>query len=163
MKMEWNPFDASYQQAITFIPDGEEDNYDSAEAYRYKKAIINEGFNVIKSMEGSEYNFVDSASDELLASEEVAKTYGWSVLMERRIRETGTVDVMPALLYQESEANRRNTLYTDISNYIRQAAAQFISGELDPETDYESYLNTLKQMKLEELIQIEQAAYDRMY
>ena len=70
---------------------------------------------------------------------------------------------MPALLYQESEANRRNTLYTDISNYIRQAAAQFISGELDPETDYESYLNTLKQMKLEELIQIEQAAYDRMY
>nr|WP_304956241.1 extracellular solute-binding protein [uncultured Acetatifactor sp.] len=163
VKMEENPFDASYQQAITFIPDGEEDNYDSAEAYRYKKAIINEGFNVIKSMEGSEYSFVDSASDELLASEEVAKTYGWSVLMERRIRETGTVDVMPALLYQESEANRRNTLYTDISNYIRQAAAQFISGELDPETDYESYLNTLKQMKLEELIQIEQAAYDRMY
>lgn len=162
-KLEENTFDSRYLNATTFIPEGEEGNYDSAEAYRYKKAIINEGFNMVKSMEGTEYAFVDGTTDDILAKDEVLLQYGWSVLMERRMREIGVTDVFPALVYEDEEADRRSTLKTDISSYISQATAQFISGEMDVEKDYEGYLNKLNQMGLEELLQIEQTAYDRMY
>ena len=83
--------------------------------------------------------------------------------MERRMRETSTVDVMPNLSYNEDEVDRVTTIKTDLGNYTGQAIAQFISGEMDPETDWDSYINTLNQIGLEELLEIEQEAYNRAY
>lgn len=163
IRMEAVEFDPSFEVAVNIIPEGEEDNYESPEMYRYQKAEINEGFNVVKSMVGTEYDFVNAATDELLNDDEVLNTYGWSILMERRMRETSTVDVMPNLSYNEDEVDRVTTIKTDLGNYTGQAIAQFISGEMDPETDWDSYINTLNQIGLEELLEIEQEAYNRAY
>ena len=48
-----------------------------------------------------------------------------------------------------------------ITTYLKQARAQFITGELDLDKDWDTYVNTLNQMNLGRLLEIEQAAYDR--
>ena len=45
--------------------------------------------------------------------------------------------------------------------YLQQAKAQFITGELDVDQDWDTYVNTVEQMNASRLLEIEQAAYDR--
>ena len=52
---------------------------------------------------------------------------------------------------------------TDITSYIQLAKSQFIIGELDIDKDWDTYTQTLEQMGLSRLVEIEQAAYDRMF
>ena len=68
---------------------------------------------------------------------------------------------VPALTYTDAEATERATLYADISNYLLTAKAQFITGELDIDSDWDAHLEKLNQMGLERILEIDQAAYDR--
>lgn len=134
----------------------------SQEEYRYKKALINEGFNVLKFYTGSTYQVLADMSDSDLVSDAPALN-DWSAHMERGRRKLGRVDEFPSLIYTDEELERRNTLTTDVIIYIEQAFGQFVVGELDIDTEWDSYLKTLERIGLSELLEIEQAAYDRMY
>ena len=52
-------------------------------------------------------------------------------------------------LKPEEETKERATLVTDISNYLNTTKAQFITGELDIDADWDEHLKKLKEMGLE--------------
>jgi hypothetical protein len=65
------------------------------------------------------------------------------------------------IIFTQDEQATLNELTPDIDTYINEQSAQFIlNGVTDG--DWDAYVNTLKQMKIEECIAIYQAAYDRL-
>ncbi len=133
----------------------------SGEEYRYKKAIINEGFNIIRQFAGTQYPMILAANDEQL--EQMLPLYGWAVrLAQDGIDRCTVVDTFPGLLYNEDESTTRTQLYTDIKLYLNTMQAQFITGQVNLESDWDAYLKQLDTMGLSRLLEIEQAAYDRL-
>ena len=139
------------------------EGYASQEEFRYKKAVINGGFQIVSGIKGTQYDVIMNASDKLLQAP-LLNLYGWAVLLEQRMREDGMnkVDVFPGLVYTSEEAANRSTLVTDITSYLKTAKAQFITGEAAIDTGWDTYINTLNQMGLKDALAIEQAAYDRL-
>lgn len=74
--------------------------------------------------------------------------------------DTGTIYTALANCSTKAE---RSTLITDINNYHKIAYTQFINGELDIDADFDAYVAELEKIGLDRLLEIEQAAYDRMY
>lgn len=138
------------------------EGYSSSEEYRYKKATMNEAFNVYGTGSGYQYELMDKATDADLDT--LLPTYGWLALVEEGHRRVDqVVETFPALVYTSEESQRRATIYTDISSYLGTMRTQFITGEADIESGWEQHIATVNQMGLEEYLQIEQSAYDRMY
>ena len=71
------------------------------------------------------------------------------------------VDSYPVVSYTTEEIEERSPIYKDLTTYLQQAKAQFITGELDVDQDWDTYVNTVEQMNASRLLEIEQAAYDR--
>ena len=93
----------------------------------------------------------------------MVKTYGWAVLVEQGLRETeATYTPLSTLSYTKEEARERATLVTDIKSYVEQMTTQFITGEADLESDWDTYVKTLENMKLSRWVEIDQTAYDRV-
>ena len=139
--------------------------YTSQEDYKLNKVLLNQVFGPYASRSvGTHYRLLLTASDEAIFGDAAVNERGWSVLVERGRRAEGVVEtnVFPALIYLPEEAEARATLVTDISNYVQTAAADFIIGKLDLENDWDSYIATLNGMKLDELLEIENAAYSRL-
>ena len=89
--------------------------------------------------------------------------YGWAVrLAQDGIDRCTVVDTFPGLLYNEDESTTRTQLYTDIKLYLNTMQAQFITGQVNLESDWDAYLKQLDTMGLSRLLEIEQAAYDRL-
>ena len=141
------------------------DGFASAEEYRYKKALINEGFNIMRVYIGSFYQYLhEKAKDTVLT--DVANftplNFGWAVMVETGVYRNAKikkVDSFPGLVYNAKVTERRASLATDITLYLKTMRASFISGEIDIDAKWSEYLATLKQMGLEELLKIEQDAY----
>lgn len=144
--------------ATLYQPDG----YASQEEFRTQKGVINGGFQFISPIAGTQYAVIRAATDEQLENILLSQ-YGWAVLLEQRLREEGmkTVPVFPNLVYTEEESSTRSTLFTDISTYLKTVKAQFITGEVDIDSGWDTFISTLDQMGLKEILAIEQAAYDR--
>lgn len=72
-----------------------------------------------------------------------------------------TVDRFPdALLkYINEENTRMANILTDINNYVEQMRAKFITG-VEPFSSWDNYIETIKNMGIEEVLKIKQAAYD---
>ena len=51
-------------------------------------------------------------------------------------------------------------LWTDIDLYISECRAKFISGEMSVENDFDSYIETLKSMGMDRVVEIKQATLD---
>lgn len=54
-----------------------------------------------------------------------------------------------------------SALMSDISTYLTETIPQFVNGTLDVETQWDSYIETLVSMGIEDCIAYKQAAYDR--
>ena len=76
-------------------------------------------------------------------------------------RQVKTCADYPQVTYTTAEQEERAVLLTDITNYIQTMKAQFIIGETDIETGWDTYLKTLNSMGLQRLLEIEQQVYDR--
>lgn len=161
---EMSPSAVDESQMVVSALNLDEANYSSAEEYRYRKGIINEGFNVRRFYYGSIYQVMAAMTDEQV-NEAISEgvIYDWSASMEAGRRELTAVDVFPTLVYTADESDRLNTLKTDITMYVEQACGQFITGELDIEENWNTYISTLESNGLDEIVAIEQAAYDRAY
>ncbi|MDD6682507.1 MAG: extracellular solute-binding protein [Clostridiales bacterium] len=77
------------------------------------------------------------------------------------VRQVKTCPDYPQVTYTTAEQDERAVLLTDITNYIQTMKAQFIIGETDIETGWDTYLETLNSMGLQRLLEIEQQVYDR--
>ncbi len=147
---------------VSMAVNPDENTYTSAEEYRYKKSVINEGMNVRSVYYSTMYQVLGDMSDEDLAMDIVLEKNGWQTLVERGRRQLTAVDEFPSLVYTQEEADRRSTIMTDIKMYTKQAYGQFVTGELDIDKDWDTYIQTLEQNGMTELMDIEQAAYDRV-
>lgn len=71
------------------------------------------------------------------------------------------LDPMPQLSYTLEEQNRIDKLTPDIETYVDEMKTKWILGAADVEKTYDDYLQTLKDMGIEELINVKQKAYER--
>ena len=139
------------------IPDG----YTSGEEFRYKGAILNEALNLVEKNIDRQAMF--ESDREVLEKPEFVEKYGWAarVIDAFKSDDVTGVEAYPVVSYTSDEVEERGAVYKDITTYLKQARAQFITGELDLDKDWDTYVNTLNQMNLGRLLEFEQAAYDR--
>lgn len=67
---------------------------------------------------------------------------------------------MPQITLTKKEASKKSKIMSDITNYCNENTVKFILGS-KPIDEFDSFIATLKDMGIEEAIQIEQDAYDR--
>jgi putative aldouronate transport system substrate-binding protein len=70
---------------------------------------------------------------------------------------------VPPFSYTTDEASEFGQLRSQINTYVTERFARFITGDLDIERDWDSYLSEFKALGLDRYIEIMQAAYDRQY
>ncbi len=68
---------------------------------------------------------------------------------------------MPTLSLTKDESVERSSIKTDIETFAKEQTTQMITGVLDVETNWDSYISTIQSMGIEDAIAITQAAYDR--
>lgn len=66
----------------------------------------------------------------------------------------------PQVYFTNEEQQTMNPIIADVRTYVEQMEAKFISGNT-PLSEWDNYVNTLKNMKADQLVQIYQQAYDR--
>lgn len=63
--------------------------------------------------------------------------------------------------FTTAESEDYQIIFSDLETYSSQAALQFITGEKDVEADWDSYLADLESLRMSELTELCQKAYDR--
>ncbi|MGI6183452.1 MAG: extracellular solute-binding protein [Candidatus Fimadaptatus sp.] len=69
-------------------------------------------------------------------------------------------NVVPPLYYSEEDASEMAMLQTNINTYVEECIAKFIVGQMDIESDWETFQNELKNMKIDRYLEIIQNTYD---
>lgn len=69
-------------------------------------------------------------------------------------------EIWPSFTYTEEESADITILEADLDKYISEMQAAFITGEQDFD-QWDSYVETVENMKLDEYMEIQQAAYER--
>ncbi len=68
---------------------------------------------------------------------------------------------MPNLSYTDEEADEYAALMGDINTYLDETISQFVTGEMDVDTQYDEVVHTLKDMGAERALEINRAAHKR--
>ena len=74
---------------------------------------------------------------------------------------TGEYAMSTQLVMTTEEGVRYGELNGDIVTYLYESIAKFITGEMDLDGDYDAFIENLHTLHIDELIEIEQAMYDR--
>lgn len=75
---------------------------------------------------------------------------------------TDSTMAMPTTLsYSVDESEKIAEVSTDLCTYVSESIPRFITGELSVDTDWDTYIDTLNTMKIQEAITAYQSAYDR--
>lgn len=138
-------------------------NYATVDTWRVQKAVMAEAFNVKNVNKGTIYDLLAHCKEEDLLSEPVWELTSLNAMREEatRMEEYKFISPpFPVVTYNEEEAAERAPLYTDISNKLTAAKADFITKGVTDEK-WDQYLKELEQMGLDKLLSIEQSAYDR--
>lgn len=137
------------------------EGYETTEEYRIQKAVASNALTVLKPEKGF-WEMIENIDEAELLSDEVLQVASVNAVQEKTFR-SGKYKVIkkfPNLRYSEEVLEERTTIRTDIINYLKTASAQFITGEMDVDKDWDTYLEQLESLKLSRLMEIEQAAYD---
>lgn len=135
-------------------------------SYRINEALPWDAFALVKADTGTIYTALANCSTkEEMYADDLYAASGINAGKAVSFLEGGLVEKMdvPDLAYTAEEGSERSTLITDINNYHKIAYTQFINGELDIDADFDAYVAELEKIGLDRLLEIEQAAYDRMY
>ena len=104
---------------------------------------INVGIQLTEFVQDKNHPTGVAAVDAWVANQEASKHY------------------YPLVSFTDDEAKEKTNLETAISTYVQESSMKFLIGDMDIETDYDEFINTLKSMQIERLIEIYQTAYDR--
>lgn len=66
-------------------------------------------------------------------------------------------------LEEDADAEQFATLQTSLQEYVKTSMAQFITGELSLDKDWDTYVSTLESYNVETYTQLYQKAYDLYY
>ncbi len=69
-------------------------------------------------------------------------------------------EIIPMLRLPQEKLEQRANIFTDLTNYVAEMKAKWVTGEMDVDESWEEYVKTLKAMGAEEYVQIYQEAYD---
>ena len=75
----------------------------------------------------------------------------------------GPGEFVPPLSFTGDEIDEYSEMMSSIGTYWRECTTLFILGEMNLDTDWDSYLKTLNEMGLEKYLSVVQGAYDRVY
>lgn len=122
------------------------------------KGYSAEGLNYyFKGHNWATYAYSDTACHaNLLKSPEAAairEQYGDDPLLDSAF-------YLPSISLTEEETDTKSTIMTDIDTYVDEMVLKFIIGT-EPLSNWDAYVSTIMGMGLEEVIAVEQAAYDR--
>ncbi len=70
-------------------------------------------------------------------------------------------EALPVLSWTDTESTERATYLADILPYVEQYRAAVAVGDKDLDATWDEYVDTLKKMQMDRLVEIDQAAYDR--
>ena len=113
---------------------------------------------MVEVSEGYARNFLLPRKLAIAATADAINTMN---LKEKARRAVKCCDDFPLLVYTADETAERASLLADIQTYIKTMKAQFIIGETDIDSNWDTFINTLNGMRLQRLLEIEQQAYDR--
>lgn len=68
---------------------------------------------------------------------------------------------LPAMAMTEEEKETISTIKADTDAYVNQYLAKVVTGQMDLEASWDEYVDTLKAMRLDEMIEIYRTVYDR--
>jgi putative aldouronate transport system substrate-binding protein len=68
--------------------------------------------------------------------------------------------IMP--VYTGAEIAQYAEMRTNVHNYVNQCMAQFATGQMDPERDWDTYLDNLKKLGADELLELDRRVMARM-
>lgn len=140
----WKWKDAEKTQWEKILPEG----YTNTEEFRAGKVSPAAGSTVPGKID-AEYILKLDAKHVMNLDKEVEKAYIPHVK-----------DVYPLVSLTVEEQKRVGILETDLDTYLDQMEAKFITGA-EPLANWDQYVGTLKQIGVDELLRIHQAAYDR--
>ena len=132
-------------------------------AWNYDEFGIPQGFTAEDPLDGSisEWHTYEDCWDEGLEGK-------WTATAAEGIRlwgEAGTEGRIPGngrfLFYTTEEAEVRANKLTDIETYVDEMHLKFITGQTSLD-EFDAYIEQLKAMGVEELIAVQQAAYERL-
>ena len=66
------------------------------------------------------------------------------------------------LLFTTAENERWAETRTNLKNYVYQAMAQFATGQLDVDRDWDAYVRSIKALGSDQMLAADRAAYARM-
>lgn len=69
-------------------------------------------------------------------------------------------ETWPRPYYTTEDSSRVNEILTDITTYVEQMKANFITGKTDIDAEWDNYIAKLKKLGAEEYLEINQRAYD---
>lgn len=78
---------------------------------------------------------------------------------EKKLFPYGQV-AFPLVYYTVEESERLEVINTDLGKYVEEMEAKFITG-VEPLGNWQTFVDTLKKMGVDELVEINKAAYDR--
>ena len=70
---------------------------------------------------------------------------------------------LPRLKFLSDEVSEFATIRTEYAKYVKQSLIQFIVGDLDIESDWNSYVSNLNKLEQADLLEVSQKAYDRQF
>lgn len=114
----------------------------------------------------SEFRFGEATDPNL----DIFSPEGLELLLYRATNElyephkTEDVITLPSSLKLTLEESQEiQTMSVEVQKYYTQSKVQFITGALDLDADWDTYVNGLEKMGMPRLLEIYQAAYDRQY
>lgn len=138
-------------------------NYENTTQWLQQSVVIYQGFPLLWNFTDT---YIDNASVENLKkmANDPACSAGWRAKVALSLKEDNIITQSTPLTYTTEETAERNAIYTDLINYLKSAKVSFITGEFDPNDDkaWANHVNTVKSMGYDRLMEIEQAAWDRM-
>ena len=139
------------------------DEYSSYSEWERQYLIPGKFYNMVLFSEGM--TIVSNATDEELEAyiaAENAPDYLSPAIHEKGRRGADNFyDSFPFLVYTTEESDRISTLKTDLTTYLKSMKAQFITGELDIEENWDAFQAQIQSFGLDTILEVEQAAYDR--
>ena len=135
-----------------------EDKYDSEGVFRDQYLNVTQ---LMTKMHGMYYTVAAQASQEELETmkkDEILTNYAYR---EELVRTGHMVDTYPVFAYNKKEAEVQTRCKTDLITYLQTMRVAFITGEANIDADWDSYQASIQAMGLNDLLAVEQSAYDR--
>ena len=84
----------------------------------------------------------------------------WLNEMTMEYSEPYFVSQFPSLSLSEEDLNTVTPIITDVTTFVKEARARFITGEDDLDGKWDSYIRDLKSMGIDTVVEIYQPYYD---